>query len=235
MNSIRSMATTSKQSDKIIADLQQRLQEAEDTLSAIRQGSVDALVVQGSKAHEIFTLQSADYSYRMLIESMNQGAFTMNFEGTILYSNKQFSNILKTPLEQIIGSDILLFINSEYQPVIIDFLKTKDSTEANLEICLQGIGSKKMTAIASISTVHQEGVSPYLCVVVTDLTERKQAEEAKDEFISLASHQLRTPATSVKQYINMLIDGLFGELTEAQIDALENITTYNLLMLEKCL
>lgn len=56
---------------------------------------------------------------------------------------------------------------------------------------------------------------------------RKQAEahrlqhlielnQAKDEFISVASHQLRTPATGVKQYIGMLLEGMAGELTEPQ-------------------
>ena len=56
---------------------------------------------------------------------------------------------------------------------------------------------------------------------------RKQAEaqrlrhlielnQAKDEFISVASHQLRTPATGVKQYIGMLLEGMVGDLTEAQ-------------------
>lgn len=56
---------------------------------------------------------------------------------------------------------------------------------------------------------------------------RKQAEaqriqhlielnQAKDEFISVASHQLRTPATGVKQYIGMLLEGMLGELTESQ-------------------
>jgi signal transduction histidine kinase len=70
-------------------------------------------------------------------------------------------------------------------------------------------------------------MDPYLCVVVTDMTERKRAEIAKDEFISLASHQLRTPATSVKQYINMVIDGLFGPLNEEQMQALQKANTSN--------
>lgn len=60
---------------------------------------------------------------------------------------------------------------------------------------------------------------------------RKQAEaqriqhlielnQAKDEFISVASHQLRTPATSVKQYIGMVLEGMFGELSDPQKEIL---------------
>jgi PAS domain S-box-containing protein len=45
-----------------------------------------------------------------------------------------------------------------------------------------------------------------------------EINKAKDEFINLASHQLRTPATSVKQYIGMLQAGYAGELTELQMD-----------------
>jgi len=54
-------------------------------------------------------------------------------------------------------------------------------------------------------------------VIITDITERKRAEKAKDEFISLASHQLRTPATGVKQYLGMLIEGYAGDLDEKQL------------------
>jgi len=60
---------------------------------------------------------------------------------------------------------------------------------------------------------------------------RKQAEaqrfqhlielnQAKDEFISVASHQLRTPATGVKQYIGMLLEGMMGDLTDMQREIL---------------
>ncbi len=45
--------------------------------------------------------------------------------------------------------------------------------------------------------------------------------DAKDEFISIASHQLRTPATGVKQYIGMLLDGLAGDLNEEQSEMLQ--------------
>lgn len=58
----------------------------------------------------------------------------------------------------------------------------------------------------------------------TNIDPRKQNERlvalnrSKDEFISVASHQLRTPATGVKQYLGMLLDDMFGELTDTQRD-----------------
>lgn len=60
--------------------------------------------------------------------------------------------------------------------------------------------------------------------------EKKHLEklnEVKDDFISVASHQLRTPATVVKQYLSMLETGIYGELTKKQIDALKIAYEHN--------
>jgi signal transduction histidine kinase len=51
---------------------------------------------------------------------------------------------------------------------------------------------------------------------VRDTTEERMLDESRNEFVSLASHQLRTPATVIKQYLGMLLDGYAGELTEKQ-------------------
>lgn len=54
-----------------------------------------------------------------------------------------------------------------------------------------------------------------------DITEERLLDQSKNEFVSLASHQLRTPATVVKQYLNMLLDGYAGELTDKQREFLK--------------
>lgn len=53
------------------------------------------------------------------------------------------------------------------------------------------------------------------------IVKERSVEGAKNEFLSLASHQLRTPATSVKQYLGMMDAGYFGELSQQQKEALQ--------------
>ena len=59
--------------------------------------------------------------------------------------------------------------------------------------------------------------------VFRDITLESEIDRMKSEFISLASHQLRTPLSSVKTYAHMLVDGYIGELQPQQITAIKTI------------
>jgi PAS domain S-box-containing protein len=63
--------------------------------------------------------------------------------------------------------------------------------------------------------------------VFRDLTKEQQLDVAKDEFVSLASHQLRTPATAVKSILAMLASGDFGPLTTVQLKYVEKAIQSN--------
>src|ERR1044071_2065252 len=80
--------------DKETYDLQRRLDEAEDTLRAIREGEVDALVIDSPTGEVIYTLTSADYPYRLMIDEMNEGAVSVSPDSYILYGNRNFASIL---------------------------------------------------------------------------------------------------------------------------------------------
>ena len=67
--------------------LRRRLDEAEEVIRAIRTGAVDAFVVAEPHGDRIYTLESADRPYRLLIEEMQQGAVTLNGAGAIAYLN----------------------------------------------------------------------------------------------------------------------------------------------------
>jgi len=57
--------------------------------------------------------------------------------------------------------------------------------------------------------------------------ELKKLDKAKSEFVSIASHQLRTPLTAVKGYISMILEGTYGKMPEKVKKPLENIYLYN--------
>src|SRR6187549_1596113 len=88
---------TTEQLRRDIDALRARLAEAEATLDAIRSGEVDALVVSGNQGEQIYTLKDADRPYRVLIEEMQQGAVTLDVDGTILFSNRRLSALLRVP------------------------------------------------------------------------------------------------------------------------------------------
>src|SRR5215217_3145110 len=77
-----------------VAELQRRLDEAEETLRAIREGEIDALVVGSPNGEVIYTLTSADYPYRLMIDEMNEGCVSVSPDAFILYSNRNFAGIL---------------------------------------------------------------------------------------------------------------------------------------------
>jgi len=78
--------------------------EAEETVRAIYQGAVDAVVVHGRNGPQIVTLSGADEPYRVLVDRMSDGALTMSGDGTLLYVNSRFAEMVSRPLDQLIGA-----------------------------------------------------------------------------------------------------------------------------------
>ena len=96
-----------------LAALRARLAEAEDTLSAIRHGEVDALLIVDEGGERVYTLRGADAPYRALVEQMHEGAVTLTVEGAVIYANRSFARLVDVPLEQVIGSSINRFVAAE--------------------------------------------------------------------------------------------------------------------------
>ena len=157
-------------------DLRTRLDEAEETLRAIRSGEVDALVVSGVNGEQIFTLRGADRSYRMLIEDMNEGALTLSLDGVILYCNRRFAEMLKTPLENVIGSDIHTWIAPDSQRILQSLLRQGADSKRREQLALTASDGTLVTVSLSVSNLLINEMPASFCLVATDLTEQKRSE-----------------------------------------------------------
>src|SRR5262245_18875346 len=90
--------------------LHARLAEAEQTLQAIRDGSVDALVVSTADGDRVYALHTADRSYRRIVESVHEGAATLTEAGTVFYANRSLAELIGAPLERVIGSSFAAWV-----------------------------------------------------------------------------------------------------------------------------
>jgi PAS domain S-box-containing protein len=164
-----------------LQELKDRMMESGETLRAILSGEVDGLVVKTEEGDRVFTLSGADHPYRVMVETMTEGAVTMGTDGTILFCNQSFANIVKGPLEKIVGSSIYQYFSSTdiqlFKSLIERSLKGKGKAEMNLQTGCE----KSVPVLLSINTIGHTDIPGVLCMIVTDLTENKHNEEMRVE------------------------------------------------------
>jgi PAS domain S-box-containing protein len=167
---------TSDELDKSQAEsdrLNEELADARETLRAITSGEVDALVVTTELGEQVFTLQGADAFYRIALENINEGAITLTPEGTILYSNRHFAQIMRTDLSKVIGASVFSFVSPKDRATVAGMLRVEDTRG---EVMLRGADGTPVPAFVGARRLRLDD-TVLICAVVTDLTEQKRSRE----------------------------------------------------------
>ena len=159
-----------------IEELRLQLQEANETIHAIRTGQIDALVVSTESGSQLYTLRSADHTYRVFIEKMKEGAVTLNQDEIILYSNSQFASMVDRPLSEVIGVPFGRFIPERCKADFQKLMKSGWNADSKGEIFLKNSKDKSIPVLLSFTSLElEEGTS--LSVILTDLSAQKETEK----------------------------------------------------------
>ncbi len=182
------MNTNERTREQLLDDLQEikkRMAESEETLRAILSGEVDGLVVHTAQGDRVFTLSGADLPYRIMVEAMNEGAVTLAADGTILFCNQRFADIVQGSMEQIMGSSIYTFFSSTDLPLFEGLLEQGLKENSKLELALITCDKSSTPVLMSISALRHTDTKGVVCMVVTDLSEQKYNEEMRVEEAAL--------------------------------------------------
>jgi two-component system NarL family sensor kinase len=165
------------QASQEVSDLQGRVAELEETLRAIRMGEVDAVLVSGPQGDQVFTLQGAEHPYRLMVETIDEGAATLADDGTVLYANRSFAEIFDIPLEKFIGAPLNDFVFGEDRELLAHLIADANINIVRGEIRLDSHRQRPRTIRLTLSPVREQGVHT-ICVVATELTELIETNEA---------------------------------------------------------
>jgi PAS domain S-box-containing protein len=225
-----------------VKNLQQQLAVANETLDAIRTGQIDALVVKGHNGHILYTLKSADLSYRIFIERMNEGAVTLSSSGIILYCNSKFASMVHRPLSKVLGCPFIEFISEKCKEEFREVFKKAWTEDTKCEMVLSSPEETLSVKLSLAPLPLEEGIS--LSIILTDLTHQKRTEQmlkSKNEelerlndalgksnidlqqFASVASHDLQEPLRKIQVFANFLNNRSASELSEQSMLYVEKI------------
>lgn len=197
--------------------LQNRLDEYEHLMDAIRGGEVDAFAINTNNQSEIFTLHSVDYTYRVLVENIHEGAVNLSEDGQIVYTNTYFTELLELPYETVIGSSFHQFIHPESTETFKELFKigVKAKTKGELKLV---IANKTIPVYISLTPLFP--TIPTVGVIITDLTKLKKQEEILrmknvelervnnelQAFTSMTSHDLQGPLRKIQIHLSRILD-----------------------------
>lgn len=154
--------------------LRKKLEEANATLDAIRNGEVDAIVVQGEAGEKVYTLSSAEEPYRLMVEEITEGAVTISADHLIVYCNKAFAYLIGRPIEQITASQFEDYIVPAQRQRFLSLIAQVNHKHIRGEFSLV---SEKGTTEVLISSTPWLVQTQAISMLVTNLSERKTIED----------------------------------------------------------
>ena len=165
--------------------------------------------------------------FKLAVESASDHIIITDPEGVVQYANRAAEKITGYTVEELIGQKAGKtwggLMPKTFYKDMWDRIKTQKKLFIG-EIRNKRKNGDEYVALVDISPILDEkGEVQFFVAIERDITKEKEIDRAKTEFVSLASHQLRTPLTTITWYAEMLLGGDAGAMTEKQKQYVEEI------------
>lgn len=215
------LTTAVKRLQRENEELRRQVAEAEEALGAIREGRVDAIVVDGGGDTQIYSLSGAETVYRLTVETMREAALHVTPEGRILFCNQRFGDFVRMPVERVLGHNLAEFLPPEESEALHLLLGECLQQPVGKRMVFRGAGG---TSTATLLSGHALGTGPKatLCLVAADLTElersARQMDRLREDKRSLERNELELRAARLAA-LNLMEDAVLARERAEEISA----------------
>jgi PAS domain S-box-containing protein len=192
-----------------------RLHEAEETVNAIRSGAVDAFVVQEPEGERVYTLETADLPYSVLVDTMQQGAAMLDRNGGILYCNASLAALVGQTRESLIGVPLKVLVADQ-------LALQKLLQEIELQSCegeMQLLRVDGMVVPAKFSCRLLSSDKSTVGVLITDLTAQKQEADILARLQQVQDGERRRMARELHDSVGQLLASIAMNIARVRAES----------------
>jgi len=158
-----------------------------------------------------------------VIYSIADGIVMTDFSGRIMLMNRQAREMLQVSGEEVLDKNLMDYIGDQrIAQSLREIIEEKEKTVVK-EIDLSQGPYKKFVKTGTNIVKTEKGKNLGVVTVLHDITLEKEIEKMKDDFVHSITHDLRSPMTSIRGFVEVLLDGSAGEINEEQKDFLKII------------
>ena len=167
--------------------LRERLAEVEEALLAVRAGQVDALVVGAVGDEKVAVFSGAMLPYRVMVESLGEGAATLTREGSFLFANQQLAELLGVEPGSMAGRDLAAFVLDDDRERVRELMAVEEGATRRSELTLV-TADGQATVLLTLTALAVDGLH-LVCCVVTDVTTQRRLEAYLAQELRLAEQR----------------------------------------------
>lgn len=235
------LEATNKQLSEHNIDQSATLERVEHQNKMLEDAKKAMLNVLEDLSQEKYEVERAKARDEAVLSSIGDGLVLTDSEGTILLVNKGFEELLGWKESEVIGQPA-----TKVMPMVAEDKSLVPWEKRPHPIAL--FTNKRFSALSDYSYMRKDMTVFPASITVTpvvlddevigaieifrDITHEKEIDRAKSEFVSLASHQLRTPLSTIGWYAEMLLAGDAGKISKEQKQYLQEVYDSNQRMVE---
>ncbi|MEI6378847.1 MAG: ATP-binding protein [Candidatus Falkowbacteria bacterium] len=224
---VDNLASLYRGMDKKVDEKTSEIEAKNSSLREQQQAIMNMLEDVEEEKSQVETQANNLLKFQLAVENVSDQIIITDIEGIVIYGNKAVEKITGYTAQEAMGkkAGVLwkLPMPTAYYQKMWQVIKTEKKIFSGEVRNKNKSGEVYDAFISIVPVLNNQGEVIYFVGIERDITKEKKIEKAKNEFVSLASHQLRTPLTAIKLFAEALGDEQVGPLNVQQKDYLVDL------------